>query len=348
MTERNRTATGQYGYLDDDDAMLDGNLRVNEPKKDSAWAQQSVPAWYPVRSNGCVVTSFVIIGILLVVLGVLIQSVFNTKVVELEERYDHRVPVDCVGEACHLEVEFTIPQTMEPPIYLYYKLTDYFQNHRLYAQSRQDEQLHGDQVNDLGSCYPLKKWEGKLLYPCGLIANSFFNDTISKIEICPSKDAAECNEAPMRTDGIAWPTDRNDKYHGRPLRDKIETDVGPNGRIPNPGDERMMVWLRVAAMSTFKKLYGYFEHDTFQKGQVVKIPVISNYKATNFKKSLVLSTVSVMGGSQGFLAFFCVIFGVVCVVLSIIFFCINRKIEDDHTRYFFNPEARNSVAQGAE
>lgn len=39
---------------------------------------------------------------------------------------------DCVGPN---------PQKIDPPIYIYYELTNYFQNHRRYVKSRNDEQL---------------------------------------------------------------------------------------------------------------------------------------------------------------------------------------------------------------
>ena len=41
-------------------------------------------------------------------------------------------------------VKIIVPQDMEPPIYMYYKLTNYYQNHRRYVRSRDDLQLRGD------------------------------------------------------------------------------------------------------------------------------------------------------------------------------------------------------------
>ena len=64
---------------------------------------------------------------------------------------------------------------------MYYGLTNYYQNHRRYVKSRDDNQLLGkDQNSGLSSnCEPYKQFENetvKIAYaPCGAIANSFFN-----------------------------------------------------------------------------------------------------------------------------------------------------------------------------
>jgi len=64
---------------------------------------------------------------------------------------------------------------------LYYRLTNFFQNHRRYVKSVDEGQLQGQnltaaQLEKDGSCIPLiTAPNGKPYYPCGLIANSFFN-----------------------------------------------------------------------------------------------------------------------------------------------------------------------------
>ena len=74
-------------------------------------------------------------------------------------------------------IDFTVPQTMEPPIFIYYRLTDFYQNHRQYINSFDAGQLLGDAQSPPGSnCGPLRTTDnGSNIYPCGLIANSMFN-----------------------------------------------------------------------------------------------------------------------------------------------------------------------------
>lgn len=68
---------------------------------------------------------------------------------------------------------------MHPPVFLYYKLTNFYQNHRRYVKSYEPNQLKGKYVSpsdlDNGDCKPLGQINGKAVYPCGLIANSMFN-----------------------------------------------------------------------------------------------------------------------------------------------------------------------------
>ena len=66
-------------------------------------------------------------------------------------------------------------------VYMYYGLTNFYQNHRRYVRSRDDSQLHGYNVDSLYSdCEPFKtkklntSVEMKIA-PCGAIANSLFN-----------------------------------------------------------------------------------------------------------------------------------------------------------------------------
>ena len=84
---------------------------------------------------------------------------------------------------------------MSPPIFFYYELNDYFQNHRRYINSRSDSQLEGTYLgpSSLSACSPIiynkdLGWgsvtaiDGTTTLdpngpasPCGLIAWSFFN-----------------------------------------------------------------------------------------------------------------------------------------------------------------------------
>lgn len=74
-------------------------------------------------------------------------------------------------------VTFNLPVDLQPPVMLYYKLTNFYQNHRKYTKSLDYKQLAGEastieQIRGRKGC-PLES--GELIYPCGLIANSLFN-----------------------------------------------------------------------------------------------------------------------------------------------------------------------------
>jgi LEM3 (ligand-effect modulator 3) family / CDC50 family len=76
-------------------------------------------------------------------------------------------------------IQFDVAADLDPSILLYFKLTNFYQNHRRYVKSLDANQLRGDfrSVGDLrnGNCKPVAIRDNKPVYPCGLIANSIFN-----------------------------------------------------------------------------------------------------------------------------------------------------------------------------
>lgn len=95
--------------------------------------------------------------------------------------------LNIVQDVC--QVRFTVPTDFSPPVMLYYRLTNFFQNHRRYVKSVDQKQLQGDNrtAADLfstGGCTPLTTApNGKPYYPCGLIANSLFNGILLFLEL---------------------------------------------------------------------------------------------------------------------------------------------------------------------
>ena len=78
-------------------------------------------------------------------------------------------------------INITIDATMSAPIYVYYELQNFYQNHRRYVKSRNDNQLQGTvytSSGDVSTCDPLISRNGRILHPCGLIAQSFFNGAL--------------------------------------------------------------------------------------------------------------------------------------------------------------------------
>lgn len=97
------------------------------------------------------------------------------------------------NQPAQCRVRFDIPYDLDPTVLFYYKLTNFFQNHRRYVKSLNTDQLKGSHksVGDLddGDCKPLAKrkvdGEDKVIYPCGLIANSMFNGLSSLFNSIP-------------------------------------------------------------------------------------------------------------------------------------------------------------------
>lgn len=168
-------------------------------------------------------------------------------------------------------LQFTVPNNIGPPVLLYYRLTNFYQNHRRYVKSLDSNQLSGDAVPvstiTKGSCDPLRLGpKEKPYYPCGLIANSIFNDTFFNPVLTNVKDSAAGNRTyNMTNKGIAWDSDKS--LYGKTKYSIENITVPPNWkeRWPNgytadnpPPDlsnyEEFQVWMRTAGLPAFSKL----------------------------------------------------------------------------------------------
>jgi hypothetical protein len=209
-------------------------------------------------------------------------------------------------------VRFDIPADLQPPVFIYYKLTNFYQNHRRYVQSQDSKQLSGEAVsanNIDGLCKPLNvDGNGKPIYPCGLIANSIFNDTFTGL-----KSVADNATYDFSSSGIAWPGEA--KKYGQTKYNLQDISPPPNWAERYPGgytaanpppnfqtDEHFQNWMRTAGLPTFSKLYGRNDGTVLPKG-TYDITIgdafpVGKYGGT---KSIVISTVAWIGGKNPFL-----------------------------------------------
>lgn len=89
---------------------------------------------------------------------------------------DTSIPIE---QRVQCYIQFDIPVDLDPTVLFYYKLSNFYQNHRRYVKSLDSDQLKGKHVSASsikgGDCKPLDVVGDKAIYPCGLIANSYFN-----------------------------------------------------------------------------------------------------------------------------------------------------------------------------
>ncbi|KAI0664571.1 cell cycle control protein [Cubamyces menziesii] len=228
-------------------------------------------------------------------------------------------------------LRFDVPAEMDPPVLLYYKLTNFYQNHRRYVKSLDQNQLRGDHVTadklKGGDCKPLGAIDNKAVYPCGLIANSVFNDTFTNLT--GTTDSTQTYVWSEK--GIAWPGEAK-KYATQPGYNLDEIVPPPNwaqrfpdgytNSTPPPNlkeDEHFQNWMRTAGLPTFTKLWGRNDNQKLPKGRY-QIAVNLNYPVRSFSgtKSIVISTVSWMGGKNPFLGWAYVAAASLLVLLGIL------------------------------
>jgi len=255
-------------------------------------------------------------------------------------------------------IRFDLPAILNPPVFMYYRLTNFYQNHRRYVKSFDANQLKGEAVSSAaikaGYCKPMDVVDDKIIYPCGLIANSLFNDTLSSPVFNP--DEAGTTYV-FSNEGIAWPSDKEKygktKYTLDQIRPPLDwVDRYPNGYTeenppPDLGtDEHFQVWMRTAGLPDFRKLWGKNEKDPMNKGQY-EVDIEYLFPVTKYggTKSFVISTVSFLGGKNPFLGYAYIAVGILCVLLGAAFTARHlykpRKL-GDHTYLSWNNNPSSS------
>ena len=262
-----------------------------------------LPYWSGVhtdrdRTSGLLQSGIQIVGCMHLSWIVIFKNWTHYKVKELELNYTTCVRNDESGStsdkpvlcsdviaadpkaSCECHLNFTIDEDIRRDVYLYYGLTNFYQNHRRYVKSRDDRQLLGESKGS-GECKPFDKRDDKFIAPCGAIANSLFNDTFLLFRYADRSDNRPAQSVPFIKTGIAWATDKNAKFRNpivpegqnlsyafkdtvpppnwpKPVYELEPKDDNNNGSV----NEDLIVWMRTAALPTFRKLWGRVRHDT--------------------------------------------------------------------------------------
>ncbi|AGO12646.1 AaceriADR170Cp [[Ashbya] aceris (nom. inval.)] len=356
-------------------ASLSGAQKSKKPPN-TAFRQQRLKAWQPILSPQSILPLLILLSAVFVPIGIgLVISANNVQNLVIDysmcqtmatseyspiprdlvnyhfrssvsERPKWRRPAE--GEC---ELEFEIPNDISKSVYIYYKLTNFYQNHRKYVQSFDLDQLKGkavppDKLSD--TCQPLAEHEGKVVYPCGLIANSMFNDTFTPV----LRGVDDTADYELSNSNIAWRTDRN-RYK--------KTSYNPADIVPPPNWhsrfpdgyndnnlpdlstwEEFQVWMRTAGLPRFYKLALKNERKHLPRG-TYRIRIGMNYPVDIFggTKSFVLTTNSIIGARNMSLGVAYLVVAGISLLFGIVFLAkliIQPRKLGDHT--YLNFEQR--------
>ncbi|KAK1796227.1 hypothetical protein P4O66_009298 [Electrophorus voltai] len=335
-----------------------GNAVRTKKPDNTAFKQQRLPAWQPIITAGTVLPAFFIIGLIFIPIGIGLYVTSN-NIKEFEIDYtgiDISSPCfNCsqsyswnTTTSCTCSIPFSLDQPFESNVFMYYGLSNFYQNHRRYVKSRDDSQLNGN-FDSLKApskeCEPYRINENMPIAPCGAIANSMFNDTLDLFYIDPNGTRTPI---PLMKTGIAWWTDKHVKFRNpggsssnltavfygttKPLSwpkpvYELDTDPENNGFV----NEDLIVWMRTAALPTFRKLYRIIQKKnsltpTLPRGNYT-LDIVYNYPVRSFdgRKRMILSTISWMGGKNPFLGIAYISVGSVCFFLGVVLLFIHHK-----------------------
>ncbi|XP_075481759.1 putative ALA-interacting subunit 2 isoform X2 [Primulina tabacum] len=311
-----------------------GSSRQGRSKVLYQFTQQNLPACKPVLTPQWVISILFVVGVIFIPVGLIFLHA-SLSVVELVFRYD----TECVPEPFRSNKLAYIKDSsitkncskylkthkhMKAPIYIYYQLDNYYQNHRRYVKSRSDQQLlHGLKYKDLRSCSPEDIHHGLPIVPCGLIAWSVFNDSYTFFR--------GTDELKVNRKNIAWKSDREHKFGKEvyPFNFQNRSLIGGSNldtNIPLSDQEDLIVWMRTAALPTFRKLYGKIEDD-LDADDIILVQLLNNYNTYSFSgsKKLVLSTSNWLGGRNNFLGMAYISIGICFIFIAVVFLLIHVK-----------------------
>ena len=161
--------------------------------------RQELKSYTPECNAKCSIIIDLIVMVSSLSIGIILIY-YSKKNTEIEIDYTNCIPnqensFSPNNRTC--KIQFKIHKKMQNPIFIYYQLKNFYLNHRKIIESKNWNELRGEEVNAKSSCkdaylmgemfsknspYYINEWghnfsEYDIASPCGLLARNFFNDT---------------------------------------------------------------------------------------------------------------------------------------------------------------------------
>eukprot|EP00388_Colpodella_angusta_P006086 GDKJ01018301.1.p1 GENE.GDKJ01018301.1~~GDKJ01018301.1.p1 ORF type:complete len:560 (-),score=105.27 GDKJ01018301.1:197-1876(-) len=204
-----------------------------------------VLGYFPFYTPTKVAIVLFLFGLVCLTTGIVV-GVLNTEDCSVD--YDPSM----AGPDGKVSLRFTscAKRELSAPLYIFYEIDGFFQNQRIYSQSVPVLANNYDNVNFAAESCRGRTYhsDGRILFPCGLMATSVFNDTFTAYIRDEPIDLSDTD--------VAWQVDRDAVSEPRNLPENVyywlDKSVFPGG-VTNP---RFLAWIRPAPSKRFRKLYG--------------------------------------------------------------------------------------------
>lgn len=104
--------------------------------------QQMMKAWQPVPTLTKTIVMFFVLSAIFLSIGI-VMIILSKNLNESMVRYD----VACAGNGlCTMTLE--VNDLLQAPVFVYYEIHNFYQNHRLYATSFSYDQLTGNTITE--------------------------------------------------------------------------------------------------------------------------------------------------------------------------------------------------------
>ncbi|XP_027199041.2 cell cycle control protein 50A-like isoform X1 [Dermatophagoides pteronyssinus] len=347
------------------------DISLRRRPRDSYFLQQTFRTHYPLMTVGSWIPIFRLLAIVYMILG-LICFYQNMTVTEYKFEY-----TDCLSESaieskknntnilyckdeidknpghiCHCQISVYM-SSIPKNVYVYYGLEFYYQNYLPYVDSVDNFQLCGLRLTR-GECSSNDN-ETLPTVPCGMIANSMFNDTFVLEKRILARDESGHTKRylfpiSIIRKNISWkfperyrnptvPKNQTLKYVFRNTKKpanwhkpiyELDLEDPTNNGFEN---EPFINWMQISPFSSLRKAYGYIDHSDnsftstgLQDGYYL-LQINYSYPVHRFngKKYIIISNTSSFGGKNYFLSYIFLITSILNSIIAILFYYLDKK-----------------------